>query len=256
MKGDNRMVSVIIPAYNCTSTIKAAIDSALCQSVITEIIVIDDCSPEDISEVLSEYKNNKQVRIYRNDTNLGVAKTRNRGVSLARGQYVAFLDSDDIWRADKLEKQLSVMEKTGAVLCSTARELMTEKGRETGQIIHVPEKITYQSLLYGNVINCSSVVLRREVAAEFPMENDEVHEDYICWLNILKKYKEAVAIDEPLLLYRMVKKSKSGSKLHSAKMTYQVYRKMGFGNGKAALYFAGYTVNGVKKYVGAKIKKG
>ena len=162
-------VSVIIPAYNCSRTIKQTIDSALCQDVISEIIVINDCSPEDLTECLAEYKSNPQVRLYKNETNLGVAATRNKGVQLAEGEYVAFLDSDDIWRPGKLSKQLAVMKKTGVVLSSTARELMEEDGTHTGRILPVPENITYKMLLYGNVINCSSVVMKREVAAEFPM---------------------------------------------------------------------------------------
>lgn len=79
-------VSVIIPAYNCSKTIKEAVDSALCQSVVTEIIIIDDCSPESLEESLLEYRDNPQIRIYRNETNLGVAATRNKGVTLAPGR--------------------------------------------------------------------------------------------------------------------------------------------------------------------------
>ena len=124
-------VSVIIPAYNCSRTIKQTIDSALCQDVISEIIVINDCSPENLAECLAEYKSNPQVRLYKNETNLGVAATRNKGVQLAEGEYVAFLDSDDIWRPGKLSKQLAVMKKTGVVLSSTARELMEEDGTHT-----------------------------------------------------------------------------------------------------------------------------
>ena len=114
-------VSVIIPAYNCSRTIKQAIDSALCQDVISEIIVINDCSPEDLTECLAEYKSNPQVRLYKNETNLGVAATRNKGVQLAEGEYVAFLDSDDIWRSGKLSKQLAVMKKTGVVFLNCQR---------------------------------------------------------------------------------------------------------------------------------------
>mgnify|MGYP000706624870 CR=1 FL=1 len=121
-------VSVIIPAYNCSRTIKQTIDSALCQDVISEIIVINDCSPENLTECLAEYKSNPQVRLYKNETNLGVAATRNKGIQLAESEYVAFLDSDDIWRPGKLSKQLAVMKKTGVVLSSTARELMEEDG--------------------------------------------------------------------------------------------------------------------------------
>lgn len=242
-------VSVIIPAYNCEKTLKAAVDSALIQEADIEVIVIDDCSTEPLDAAFSEYKKNPKVRLIRNSTNLGVAQTRNKGVRLAKGDYVAFLDADDIWRVGKLKKQLELMKEADVVLCSTARELMEEDGSFSGKVIGVPEKITYKKLLYGNVINCSSVLLKREVAVEFPMTNDEAHEDYICWLNILRKYGEAVAINEPLLLYRKTKNSKSGSKLKSARMTYRVYKKMGFNSWRSFWHFVGYAINGIKKYV-------
>jgi teichuronic acid biosynthesis glycosyltransferase TuaG len=144
--------------------------------------------------------------------------------------------------------QLDMLEKTGMVLCATGRELMTPEGKLTGRMIPVPEKITYRQLLKHNCINCSSVVLRREVALEFPMHNEESHEDYIMWLEILRKYDCACAVNEPLLKYRLTNTGKSGSKLHSAKMTFGVYRCMGFGMGKSLLLFAGYAFHGVKKY--------
>lgn len=241
-------VSVIIPAYNCRKTLCDAIDSALLQNVASEIIIIDDCSKEDLTEIYTEYADYSSVRVFHNERNLGVAASRNRGVALARGEYIAFLDADDMWREGKLEKQLQLMEQTGAVLSSTARELLKEDGSSTEMVIAVPERITYKHLLGGNVINCSSVLLKKSVALEFPMEEDDVHEDYICWLRILQKYQFAVAVNEPLLLYRMMKNSKSGSKLHSAKLTFLTYRRMNFGVLKSTAYFMRYAINGVKKY--------
>lgn len=108
--------------------------------------------------------------------------------------------------------------------------------------------MTYRELLKGNVINCSSVVADRNILMKYPMGNDDIHEDYICWLQILKECGQAVLINEPLLLYRVVKNSKSGSKLSSAKKTFAVYRKLGYGFFRSCLYFANYAVNGVKKY--------
>lgn len=242
------IVSVVIPAYNSKNTIQAAVDSALLQNVSLEVIIIDDCSTEDLSDVLSRYRDVPSVRIVRNEANLGVAASRNKGVSLARGEYIAFLDADDIWRKGKLTRQLRMMKKTGAVLSATARELMREDGTKTGKIISVPRKVTYQQLLRGNILNCSSIVLKKSVAQEFPMDNDDVHEDYICWLRILRKYGYAVALNEPYLLYRVAKTGKSGSKFHSARLTFQVYRRMGFGWIKSFGYFTCYVMNGIKKY--------
>lgn len=245
---DKEMISVIIPAYNCGKTLKAAVDSALAQDVNKEVIIVDDCSQEDLEPVLCGYRKNPLVKTVRNTTNLGVAESRNRGVRMASGEYIAFLDADDMWRKGKLSAQLKIMKACGAVICSTARELMKEDGALTGRIIHVPELITYKMLLKGNNINCSSVLIKKSVCQEFPMESDDTHEDYIAWLKILQKYEYAVAIDEPFLLYRMVKESKSGSKIKSAKMTYKVYRRMGFGTIKSVYYFVGYAFNGVSKY--------
>lgn len=243
------LVSVIMPAYRCAGTVRAAIESALCQCVPLEVLVIDDCSPEDLTAVLEAFREDGRVRVIRNERNLGAARSRNRGVDLARGAYVAFLDADDIWAPGKLEKQLALMEKTRAVLCAAARELMTPEGELTGRVIPVKETVSYRELLKHNSINCSSVLLKREVALEFPMDHEDSHEDYIMWLRILQKYGSACAVNEPLLKYRLSNTGKSGSKLKSAGMTFKVYRYMGFGTGKALALFASYAFHGVKKYV-------
>lgn len=243
------LVSVIIPAYKCEKYISQAIDSALNQEIDAEILVIDDCSPDHLEQVMEQYKENPHVSYIRNEKNMGAAQTRNRGVRLAKGEYIAFLDGDDYWRENKLSKQLDAIQASGAVLCSTARELMTPDGQLTGKIIPVKEEITYRELLKHNSINCSSVLIRRDVAQEFPMHHDDSHEDYIMWLEVLRKYQKACAINEPLLVYRLSNKGKSGSKWKSAKMTFQVYRYMGYSFPKSLLCFCSYALHGVKKYL-------
>lgn len=249
------LVSVIMPAYRCAATIRKAIDSALQQDVPLEVIVLNDKSPDDLDQVMQYYQGMEQVRYEHNEVNLGAAATRNRGVQLASGAYVAFLDSDDWWEEGKLKKQLELMKRTKAVLCSTGRELVTPEGQLTGRIIGVKKKLTYRDLLFHNSINCSSVLMKREVAAEFPMEHEDSHEDYILWLKILKKYRFACAIDEPLLKYRLTASGKSGSKLKSAGMTYRVYRYAGFSMPVSCILFCMYAVNGVLKYAKAYLGK-
>ena len=243
------LVSVIIPAYNCADYIKKSIDSVLQQDVPLEIIVINDCSKDRLDEVMLQYQNQANVIYLHNAKNLGASGTRNFGVSQAKGKYVAFLDADDYWAAEKLKKQLTVMKRERVVLCATARELMTPEGVCTGRIIPVKEQITYRDLLKQNCINCSSVLMRTEVAKEFPMHHEDSHEDYIMWLEILQKYKRACAVNEPLLKYRLSNSGKSGNKWHSAKMTYKVYRYVGFGRIKAMCCFGSYAVHGVMKYL-------
>ena len=242
------LISVVIPAYNCAGVIGRAIDSALAQKVALEILVLDDGSSDGLEAVMAGYEGNEAVRFAKNEKNLGAAATRNRGVTLARGKYVAFLDADDYWTEDKLVRQLALIEQTGCVLCCTARELMTPEGELTGKVIPVKEKISYRELLKHNSINCSSVLILTVVARDFPLHLDDSHEDYIMWLEVLRKYETACGINEPMLKYRLSNSGKSGNKLHSAKMTFMVYRYMGFGVVKSMVCFCSYAFHGVKKY--------
>lgn len=241
-------VSVIIPAYNCAGYISKAIDSALNQGVELEIIVIDDCSTDNLDEVMEKYRDNPALFYVKNSKNMGVAQSRNRGIDLARGKYIAFLDADDYWERDKLKKQLDAITRTGSVLCCTAREMVHPNGESTGRTIPIKEKLTYRELLKHNSINCSSVLLEAAVAREFPMEHDDSHEDYIMWLEILKKYQYACGINEPLLKYRISPEGKSADKIKSAAMTFKVYRYMGFGWLKSLICFCSYAFHGVWKH--------
>ncbi len=243
------LISVVIPAYNCAEYISRSIESALSQDVEKEIIVIDDCSSDSTPEIIQQYCGIDGFIFYKNETNLGAAETRNKAVKLASGQYIAFLDGDDFWSEDKLKLQLEAITKSGCVLCCTARELVSPKGESLKHFIPVKECITYKELLKHNQISCSSVLIKREVALEFPMHHEDSHEDYIMWLEVLQKYKSACGINLPLLKYRLSNTGKSGGKLKSAAMTFKAYRYMGFGMIKSLLCFASYALNGVKKYL-------
>lgn len=246
----NDLISVVIPAYNCVNTIEEAIASALKQNVCLEILVIDDGSTDQIDDIMKKYADDARVIYLKNEKNMGPSATRNRGITEAKGKYVAFLDSDDYWAQGKLEKQYKRLKETGMVLCATARTLMTHDGKSMERVIPVKEIITYEDMLQQNWINNSSVLVKKEILLEFPMEADDVHEDYLLWLKVLKKYKQVCAINEPLLNYRMSKNSKSGSKLKSACMTYHTYRKLGMNKLQALRCFASYAVAGLKKYYG------
>ena len=242
------LVSVIMPVYNGEKYIRKAVESVYEQEVSLELLVIDDGSTDHTDEVLSAYEGREDFRYIKNQQNMGAAGSRNRGVGLAQGTYIAFLDADDWWEEGKLTAQLELLEKTGYVLCSTGRELMKADGTDTGRYIPVKEKILYRDLLKHNSINCSSVVIRREAALEFPMEHDDSHEDYITWLKILKKYGPAAGIDRPYLKYRLSEGGKSRNKLKSARMTYHVYRYVGYGPVKSTCFFISYALHGLWKY--------
>ncbi len=248
------MISVIIPAHNCEQYIEQAVRSAEEQTVRekVEIIVIDDASQDhtkDVVEKLLPSAGEHKIIYHRNEKNLGAAETRNVGIRMAHGEYLAFLDADDWWEKDKLEKQMKRMRKTDMPFVYTGRELMNPDGSTTGKIVQVPETATYNSLLRTNCIPCSSVLIRTNIAREFYMCHDELHEDYILWLRVLKKFGTACGINEPLLKSRMSEGGKSRNKLKSARMHYGVYKYMGIPAWKALYLFACYAVNGIRKYI-------
>lgn len=243
------LISVIMPVYNGEKYIRQAVESVFEQKVSLELLVIDDASTDRTDEVLSDYMARENFLYLKNEKNLGVSGSRNRGIKMARGEYVAFLDADDWWTPGKLEEQLRVIKKTGCVLCTTGRELMHSDGSSAGKYIPVKETITYHELLKHNSINCSSVLLKREAALAVPMEHDDSHEDYIAWLKILKMYGPAAGINKPYLKYRLSEGGKSRNKLKSAKMTYRVYRYVGYGVFQSLVFFVSYAIHGVRKYL-------
>lgn len=243
------VVSVVMPAYNCEKYIGEAIQSVLLQNVPLELIIIEDNSKDGTGKVIQSFLSDERVTYIHNETNLGVAKSRNVGMNLAKGKYIAFLDADDYWTVEKLEKQVAFMEEKQAVLSSTGRELMDENGNLTGKIIGIKEKVSYKELLKGNVLNTSGVMVLASVAKQYPMVEDRLHEDYIMWLSILKQYGTAYGINEPMLKYRVMKGTKSANKIKSARMTFGVYRYMGLNVFQAFYYFCFYAVKGVLKYL-------
>lgn len=252
------LVTVVIPTYNAGRYIGKAMESVFNQTLEKgiEIIVIDDNSNDGTDEIVKGFVASenygylpRHVEYVVNEERLGVAGSRNKAVSMAKGDYIAFLDADDWWSSNKLKYQVEYMQANDNVpLCCCARELMDSQGISTDRIIGVADKITYKMLLKTNSIACASVLIRREVAQRYPMHNDELHEDYICWLEILKEYEYVHGINEPMLKSRLSEGGKSRNKLRSLKMNYGVYRLMGMSVGKSLYYLGWYTINGIRKY--------
>lgn len=255
------MISVIMPSYNTAAYIRQATESVYEQTFTgkIELLIVDNGSSDETLDLLeqiekewqeSEKKDTRKVRILYNPIR-GVAKSRNMGIRNAKGNYIAFLDSDDWWDLTKIEKQMEILQKDeNCVICCTGRELMNPDGTSTGRIIPVKERITYRDLLSQNHINCSSVLVKTDVALKFPMKHDDSHEDYIMWLQILKEYEYAIAINEPFLKTRLSEGGKSRNKFKSAIMTWKVYRYMGYSVVVSCWYFIQYAISGVKKYYG------
>lgn len=220
-------VSVVMPVYNGEKYLNQAIESVLLQRKeisSIELLIVDDASTDSTPEIIKKYqKENPEIRYLRNKTNMGAARSRNYGVEEAKGRWIAFLDADDWWEEGKLIKQLEMLKKKKASLCTTARELVNEEGDSLRCIIPVKEEISYKMMLRQNWINCSSVLVLRHIMREFPMLHEDAHEDYITWMKIIQTYGSACGVNEVLLKYRLTGKGKSGSKWKSAQMTWSSY---------------------------------
>lgn len=241
-------VSVIMPTYNNSIYIKKAIESVIYQDVDCELLIIDDASCDNTFEIVEPYLSDKILYI-KNKCNQGVAATRNRGIQLAKGKYIAFLDSDDWWKYGKLKVQVEKIQESNAVLCYTWRELFSETGEPYNKIVKSPSKVNYNMLLKNNSIACSSVLIESVVAKEILMEHDELHEDYLMWLKVLRKYGEAVGIEKAYLNSRMTLKGKSRNKLKTFKMTYGVYRCLEIKKILCLYYTLNHVVRSIFRYI-------
>lgn len=244
--------SVVMPAYNAERYIAAAIDSVLGQTLRDiELIVVDDRSADGTARIAAgKAAADGRVRLVCAPQNGGAAAARNRGVSEAVSNWVAFIDADDLWLPDKLEKQFARQRGTGAELIYAAAECIDAGGAATGRVFCVPESADYDALLRGNVIVCSSVLVKRALLEAHPMRRSDMHEDYIEWLTLLKNGCRAAGVCEPLVRYRITAASKSGNKLRSAKMTWNVYKYIGLPFGRRCRCFWGYIRHGVRRYLG------
>lgn len=245
------VVSVIMPMYNAADYVSEAIESVCAQGYTDwELVIVDDGSKDESPRIAREYAGrDSRIQYYRREANGGIADARNTGVSLAKGRYIAFLDSDDRWLPDKLERQMQFMEETGAHFCHSACAVINKDGERTGIVRAVVPKIGYRELLRGNVINCLTVLLDRKYIPDIRMD-DLPHEDYAAWLRILKEGESAFGLNEVLAEYRENENSVSRNKGRAAHWTWNIYRYyLGLPLWKACGCFVCYAWNAVKKRI-------
>lgn len=258
MQNDFGLISIIMAAYNAEKTIEQAINSVLSQTYTNfELLVVNDCSKDRTVELVKDIvAKDSRVRLISNVKNSGVSYTRKHGLEEAKGDWIAILDSDDAWEPEKLEKQIELQRRTNADLLFTGSAFMDSEGHPIDWYLHAPKEVTYRQLLKQNVLSNSSALVRKELYAKHYAIGDGMHEDFAIWLSILKKGTKAYGVDEPLLIYRIAKSSKSGNKAKAAKMNWNTYRYIGLNPIEATYYEGWYMIKNVIKYTNLKISGG
>ena len=241
-------VSIIMPAYNAARFISQSIQSVIDQTYKDwELIIIDDCSTDNTLDIINQFLNDCRIKVYKNQSNSGVSYSRNHGIKLAKNELISFLDSDDLWLKDKLAKQISSVSQ-GYNFVHTSVAYINDKGQKYRGKYIVPKLLNFKKLLLHNSISCSSVLTRREYLQKHEMSNDKIHEDYSVWLRILRDGVTAIGIQEPLIIYRLYKTSKSGNKLKSFKMSFGVHRQIGHNIIQSLFFTTTHLIGSIFKY--------
>lgn len=228
MESGDKLVSIIVPVYNAGSYIEETIAMVRAQSYQNwELLLVDDCSSDDSRSKIERCMEGAggKVRLITKEVNEGAARARNTGISEAKGRYIAFLDADDVWMADKLAKELAFMEKKQAAFAFTAYEFGDEKAKPTGKIVHVPETICYKQALSRTVIFTSTVLIdTKQTGKELIQMPDVKSEDTAAWWRILRKFT-GYGLDQVLTIYRRPPKSLSSNKVEAVRRIWNLYRR-------------------------------
>lgn len=224
------LVSVIMPTYNCGKYIAASIDSVIAQTVTEwEIQIVDDCSTDNTDEVLKPYlEKYHNIHYYRLPQNGGPAVARTEAIKRATGKYCAFLDSDDLWTPDKLEKQIAFMERTGAKFSCTAYGQMDTDGNDLHTVMVPPQKTNYQKCIrLSNPIGNLTVMYDQEALGKFEVPSIKKRNDFALWLQVLKKTPYCFGMEEVLGTHRAGRAgSVSHNKLAQAKYHWKLYHEI------------------------------
>ena len=224
----NKLVSIITPTYNCAKFIAKTIDSVLAQTYENwEMIIVDDRSEDNTKEIVEKYvQRDSRIKYHILEKNSGAAVARTTAMKIARGSYMAFLDSDDLWMPDKLELQIRWMEENGHVFSCTAYEQIDEEDKPTGKVIKTVKKTGYNRLLLDCPVGNSSVMYNVDVMGKFEVPDIRKRNDDALWLQMLKKEKYIWGMPDVLMKYRIRKNSISSNKFKVIKYHWILYRKI------------------------------
>ena len=246
----NKLVSIITPVHNSEEFIKQTMDSVLAQTYKSwEHILVDDCSSDGSEALIKSFqKKDSRIKYYCLEKNSGAGIARNKGIELAQGQYIAFLDSDDQWFPKKLERQLNFMQKNSYYFTFTDYDMVDEKGQRLAKQVKCKSRVTYKSALYKNPIGCLTVIYDVDFFGKQYMPSIRKRQDYALWLNLLKK-TNGYGLNEILASYRTGNASISANKFDLLKYEWKIYREVeGLSLFKSAFYLVSAISLKLKSY--------
>ena len=248
-------VSIVTPVYNVENFIVETMDSVRAQTFQDwELLLVEDGCKDRTVPVIKEYlekTGDTRIRLIQMEQNGGAARARNRGVQESRGRYLAYVDADDLWDEQKLEKQLRFMTEKKAAFSFTGYEFADENGKGLGKIVKVPETIDYKEALKNTTIFTSTVMFDTELIPKDQLEMPVIKsEDTALWWRILRSGVLAYGLNENLVKYRRAGKSLSSNKLEALRRIWNLYRKAeGMSIPSSAYHFCFWAVRAVKRRI-------
>ena len=241
-----------MPSYNAQRYITEAIDSVMQQTRVDwELLVVDDASTDNTAHIVRGYQSMEdRIKLIPLSVNRGPAHARNIAIRAARGDFIAFIDSDDVWLPPKLQEQVAHLERHKADISYTA--YCRRRDRDPGgAIVSVPPSVTYHTMLRRNYIACSTAMVRRSTCGEVSMPNIVRRQDHGYWLALLRDgTRTAIGIQRPLTIYRLHSASISANKIVAAHYSWRLLRQFeGFSLLKSAWYFTGYALEAIRMRV-------
>lgn len=248
-------ISIITACYNSEKYISETIESVLNQTYADwEMIIVDDCSKDNSVDVIEQYKDERIVLIKLRE-NAGAAEARNRGIEVAKGRYLTFLDSDDLWLPEFLINTLSYLRENNEELVYASYKRYDEILKPILEDFVAEDKITFERLLYNCPIPMLTAMYDTKRIGKIRIPDVDMREDYAMWLEILKKIDCARAIKEPLAIYRIRKTSYSRNKFLILRKQFAVYYKfLNLSLPKSTYYTIHWALNGLKKYEKFKLR--
>ena len=245
----NPLMTVIMPSYNAERFIAESIESVVAQTIEDwELIVVDDASTDGTPNIVAAFQHrDPRIRLIAQEANQGPAHARNLGLDHARGELIAFIDSDDIWFPQKSEKQIAAMTRSRADLSYTAYQ-RTRQGARHAVVVVVPASVSYDTMLRRCFIGCSTAIVRRSTCGSIRMPAIKRRQDHGYWLELLRDgSRTTVGVNEPLVSYRLHPDSLSANKLVAARYQWKLLRDVErFGIAQSLWLFTGYATEALK----------